>query len=65
MDSPEGRQFLWFSRVPYWEVETLADGSQEIDCWDLRFYAYSFQDQTRRRFGRRFIVKDGKVLKVE
>ena len=65
MDSPEGKQFLWFSRVPYWEVETLADGSQEIDCWDLRFYAYAFQDQSKRRFGKKFIVKDGKVLRAE
>jgi inner membrane protein len=65
MDSPEGKQFLWFSRVPYWEVASLPDGTQEIDCWDLRFYAYAFQNQTRRSFGKRFIVKDGKVLKAE
>ena len=65
MDSPEGKQFLWFSRVPYWEARPQPDGTQEISCLDLRFYAYAFKNQSTRRFGKKFTVKDGKVLKVE
>ncbi|HTC20305.1 MAG TPA: metal-dependent hydrolase [bacterium] len=61
MDSPRGRDFLWFARVPMWREEAQADGSTAVYFWDLRFNGYGRSGQESHRFGERFIVKDGKV----
>lgn len=60
-DSPEGRQYLWFARMPMWEELPQVDGSTVIYFWDLRFNTYLRSDQTSRRFGEKFVVRDGKV----
>ncbi len=60
-ESPKGKNFLWFSRVPMWSQEPQADGSCMVTCWDLRFYAYFWKDRVIGHFGQRFLVKDGKV----
>lgn len=62
MDSPAGRQFLWFARVPLWDEEKQADGSTAVYFWDARFNAYWHEKRTTRRFGMRVVVKDGRVV---
>ena len=64
LDSPEGKQYLWFARMPMWEELKQVDGSTVIYFWDLRFNAYWHADQTTRRFGEKFVVRDGKVTAV-
>jgi membrane-bound metal-dependent hydrolase YbcI (DUF457 family) len=59
--SPQGKKFLWFSRVPVWSEEKLADGSVKVTCWDMMFYSYFFKDQVNRHFKQVFTVKDGQV----
>ncbi len=61
MDSPEGRQYLWFARVPLWEEEKQKDGSTVVDFWDLRFQNRFGKGGGERRFGARIVVKDGKA----
>ncbi len=61
LDSPRGKQFMWFARVPMWREELQADGSTAVYFWDLRFNAFGRSGQESRRFGERFIVKDGRV----
>lgn len=62
MDSPQGRQFLWFARVPMWEEEKQADGATVVYFWDLRFRNPVIEDKASRRFGLRVRVKDGQVV---
>ena len=61
MDSPRGKQFMWFARVPMWREEPQTDGSMAVYFWDLRFNADGHPMSSNRRFGQRFIVKDGQV----
>ena len=61
LDSPNGKRYLWFARVPVWEEEKQADGSFEVRFWDLRFQRSWDKDQAGRGFGTVFQVKDGRV----
>ena len=62
MDSPEGKRFMWFARMPMWEEEKKPDGTIEVGFWDMRFQTPYLKDRVGRRFGARVVVKDGKVV---
>jgi hypothetical protein len=62
MESPKGRTYLWFARVPMWEAEKQPDGSTRVRFWDLRFHLPLRGEDAPKRFGARFLVKDGMVL---
>jgi hypothetical protein len=62
MDSPLGKQFFWFARVPVWEEAQEPDGTFLVTFWDMRFNTYLMKDSVSRRFGAYFKVKDGKVV---
>jgi membrane-bound metal-dependent hydrolase YbcI (DUF457 family) len=62
MDSPEGKQFLWFARVPMWSAEGQTDGTTIVYFWDMRFRDYKMREKVSHHFSARFVVKDGKVI---
>ena len=61
MDSPQGKKYLWFARVPVWEEEEQKDGTSVIRFWDMRFQNYLDNGQAQKRFGTVFQVKEGHV----
>jgi len=62
MDSPAGRRFLWFARVPMWSAEKRADGTTLVDFWDMRFRSYAMREKVIHRFGAEIVARDGKVI---
>jgi hypothetical protein len=62
MDSPKGKAYLWFARVPMWETVPGPGGSTEVRFWDLRFHLPLRGEEAPKKFGARFVVKDGKVI---
>jgi hypothetical protein len=64
LNDPKIKTFLWFARVPVWEVEKNKDGTTEIRFRDERFRA-TFGRQGKnnsRHFSASVLVKDGKVI---
>jgi inner membrane protein len=62
MESPEGKRYLWFARVPLWEEEKQPDGSVEVGFWDLRFQNNFTKERVTKRFKTVIKVKDGRVI---
>ncbi|HEY5039597.1 MAG TPA: hypothetical protein VIJ93_11040, partial [bacterium] len=63
-NEPVIKSYLWFARVPVWEVEKEPDGATKVKFWDERFHA-SLRGQgneTAHRFGAEVVVKDGKIV---
>jgi hypothetical protein len=63
-NDPEVRSFLWFARIPMWEVKKQVDGSTVVDFWEERYRAVfgKLGSSNARRFGASVVVRDGKVV---